>query len=179
MPARRHLWRGIHDVDMVARALEVSIAPDAPSYKAGDEMQAVITVTNVGAGHYLPTYVTPKIFVRVHLLDAAGQIIEGSAQQAVIGREVTLDLSQELYDTRLPPKGSRAFTYAQVIPSAGVKLQVRLVVHPDHFYQRFFEAVLQDGDGGQGRVHLEEALRRTRASSFTVFERVIPLSVVD
>jgi hypothetical protein len=174
MPDRRHLWRGIHDPDMTKQAIAVTITPDATVYQPGEQLKAVITVSNTGAGHYLPTYVTPKIFVQAHLLDTEGQIIEPSAQQAIIGREVTLNLSQELYDTRIPPKQSRSFTYAQQIPPSGVTLRVRLVVHPDHFYQQFFEAVLENG-AGQGRAYLEEALQITKSSSFTVFERLIPL----
>lgn len=175
MPDRRHLWRGIHDADMVKQALTVTVTPEVLSSKPSETMQAVIRVENVGAGHYLPTYVTPKIFVQAHLLDTQGQRIADSAQQAVIGREVTLDLSAEVYDTRIPPKASRAFTYEQVVPSMATALRVRVVVHPDHFYQQFFAAVLQDGGGGQGRAHLEEALRTTQSSSFPVFERDFPL----
>jgi hypothetical protein len=160
---------------MVQQAMAVTIAPNAAAYKPGDQMQAVITVTNVGAGHYLPTYVTPKIVVHAHLLDAQGRVLPDSAQEAVIGREVTLDLSAELYDTRIPPKASRAFTYTAVMPQAAVTLLVRVVVHPDHFYQRFFAATLEDGGGGAGRAHLEEALRLTQASPFTVFEQTLPL----
>jgi hypothetical protein len=153
----------------------VTITPDASTYKPGDRLHAVITITNSGAGHYLPTYVTPKIFVQAHLLDAQGEVIPETSQQAAIGRDITLNLSEELYDTRIPPKQSRSFTYAHILPDTARHLRVRVVVHPDHFYQRFFEAVLQDGGGGQGRAYLEEALRRTTSSSFTVLERDIAL----
>ena len=62
MPDRRHLWRGIQDPDMVRQAMTIDISPLAPSYRPGDTLQATITVTNSGAGHYLPTYVTPENF---------------------------------------------------------------------------------------------------------------------
>jgi hypothetical protein len=176
MPDRRHLWRGIHDADMVKQALSVTVTPPAVSYQPGDTIQIVITMTNSGAGHYLPTYVTPKIFVQVQLLDAQGQSMPDSAQEVVIGREVTLDLSAEVYDTRIPPKASRSFTYAQVMPTTATALRVRVVVHPDHFYERFFAANLHYGEGGKGRAHLEEALRRTQSSSFTVLARDFPLA---
>lgn len=179
MPDRRHLWRGIHDADMVRQAMDVTITPHAASYTPGEQLQVVITVTNVGAGHYLPTYVTPKIVVQAHLLDAPGQVLPHSTQEAVIGREVTLDLSAELYDTRIPPTASRAFTYTAVMPATAATLRVRVVVHPDHFYQRFFAATLQDGGGGAGRTRLEEALRRTQASPFTVVEQTLPLKAAE
>ena len=103
-----------------------------------------------------------------------GQLVD-SAQEAVIGREVALDMSEELYDTRIPPQASRAFTYTAVMPEDAVSLRIRIVVHPNHFYQRFFAATLQDDGGGTGRAHLEEALRLTQTSPFTVFEQTLPL----
>jgi len=174
MPERRHLWRGIHDPDMVRQAMTVTITPEHPSYTPGSLMPVVITVTNSGAGHYFPTYVTPKIFVQAHLLDSQGETLAGSMQETVIGREVTLDLSQEEYDTRIPPKASHAFTYSQAMPATAATLRVRVVVHPDHFYERFFPAVLPDHSGPE-RAHLEAALRVTAASPFTAFERDIAL----
>lgn len=176
MPNRRHLWRGIHDANMVKQALSVTITPDAPTYRPGDMLHAQITVTNSGAGHYLPTYVTPKIFVRAHLINKQGKIIAGSAQETVIGRDMTLNLAEELYDTRIAPLASHSFTYAYHLPPTAVMLRINVVVHPDHFYQRFFEAVLQNGGGGKGRSHLEVALRRTQTSSFTVFEQYMTLA---
>lgn len=179
MPDRRHLWRGIHDAEMVKQAMTVTITPEISTDIPGNQIQAEIMVTNVGAGHYLPTYVTPKIIVQAHLLDAQGGVLADTAQEAVIGREVTLDLSAEIYDTRIPPKASRAFTYTAMRPTAAVALYVRVVVHPDHFYQRFFAATLQDRGGGAGRVHLEDALRLTQTSSFTVFEQTLSLHVAE
>ena len=174
MPERRHLWRGIHDPDMVQQALTVTITPETPSYTPGTPMQVVLTVTNSGAGHFLPTYVTPKLFVQVHLLNAQGERLEESSQEQVIGREVTLDLSQEEYDTRIPPKASQTFTYTQDVPATAVTLRVRVVVSPDHFYERFFTALLHD-HSGPGRPQLEAALQHAVASPFTVFERDMPL----
>jgi hypothetical protein len=177
MPDRRHVWRGIHDADMVRQAMTVAITPHAPSYVPGDRMQTDIVITNSGAGHYFPTYVTPKIFVQAYLLDAQGQVIDGTAQQSVIGREVELDLSREVYDTRIPPGASHTVTYAQELPRDAVALRVRMVVHPDHFYRKFFAAILQNGGGGKGRPQLQEALRHAEASPFTVFERDMALKI--
>jgi hypothetical protein len=81
MPDRRHLWRGIHDIEMVQQALSITIVPNASAYTPGEQIQAVMTVTNVGAGHYLPTYVTPKIVVHTDLRDAQGQVLPDSAQE--------------------------------------------------------------------------------------------------
>ncbi|MDE0207163.1 MAG: hypothetical protein OXP66_14205, partial [Candidatus Tectomicrobia bacterium] len=166
-------WRGIQDPDMVRQAMTVSILPLEPSYRPGDTLHTVITVTNSGAGHHLPTYVTPKIFVRGDLLDSAGEAIADSFQEAVIGREITLNLSREVYDTRIAAKASLDFGYEMTLPENAAALRVKVVVHPDHFYQRFFEAVLRRDQGSLGRKHLEAALEKTSTSSFTVFERLL------
>ena len=178
MPDRRHLWRGIQDPDMVQQAMTVSVSPLASSYRPGDALQATITVTNSGAGHYLPTYVTPKIFVQGDLLDTAGEVIADSFQEAVIGREIALNLSREMYDTRIAPKASLDFGYTMALPETAATLRVRIVVHPDHFYQRFFEAVLKRDRGSLGKAHLEAALEKTATSSFTVFEHHVPVPMV-
>lgn len=177
MPDRRHLWRGIHDPEMVKQAMTITITPDPLVARIGEKLQATITMINSGAGHYLPTYVTPKIFIESFLVDAQGQELENSMQQAVIGRDITLDLSQEIYDTRIPPRMARAFAYTRVVPATATALRVRVVVHPDHFYKHFFEATLQNGGGGKGRQHLEAALQNTINSPFTVFERDLPLQM--
>ena len=178
MPDRRHLWRGIQDPDMVRQAMTVSVSPLASAYRPGDALQATITVMNSGAGHYLPTYVTPKIFVQGDLLDTAGEVIADSFQEAVIGREIALNLSREVYDTRIAPKASLDFGYTMALPETAATLRVRIVVHPDHFYQRFFEAVLKRDRGSLGKAHLEAALEKTATSSFTVFEHHVPVPMV-
>jgi hypothetical protein len=175
MPDRRHLWRGIQDPEMVRQAMTVTVSPLGPSYRPSDTLQATITITNSGAGHYLPTYVTPKIFVRGDLLDNAGEAITDSFQEAVIGREIALNLSREVYDTRIAPKASLDFGYEMTLPENAAALRVQIVVHPDHFYQRFFEAVLKRDRGSLGKAHLETALEKTATSSFTVFEHHVPV----
>jgi len=111
--------------------------------------------------------------VRGDLLDSAGEAIADSFQEAVIGREITLNLSREVYDTRIAAKASLDFGYEMTLPENAAALRVKVVVHPDHFYQRFFEAVLRRDQGSLGRKHLEAALEKTSTSSFTVFERLL------
>ncbi|MBI2879011.1 MAG: redoxin family protein, partial [Candidatus Rokubacteria bacterium] len=173
MPDRRHLWRGIHDPEMVKRAVTIDLKTSKPRYCPGETIRAVLTVTNTGAGHSFPTYLTPKVFVRMELVDAQGQPVPESLEEAVIGREATLDLSRELYDTRLAPKASFAMRYSRKIDRPGLRLRARVVVEPDHFYTRFFEAVIPQAQ--RGKRQLEEALAETRRSHFTIFSRDLPL----
>ena len=52
-PVRRHLWRGGHDPAMVKQGLEVLFAESDETVSGGREF--VLTITNVGAAHYIPT----------------------------------------------------------------------------------------------------------------------------
>ena len=174
MPDRRHLWRGIHDPDMVRQAITVEVKPGKARYAVGERLQATVAVTNSGAGHYFPTYVTPKVFIRTELIDAGGKTVKGTFKEDVIGRELPLDLSREIYDTRIPPKGTHTFRYVQRVPAKGLRLKVAVVIYPDHFYTKFFQATIPNAEAGRAR--LEAALAASQRSHFTVFEKTIPVS---
>jgi hypothetical protein len=58
----------------------------------------------------------------------------------------------------------------------GWRLKVEVTVHPDHFYERFFESVLQSNSFPGSRALLQEALEGTRRSPFSIFSREIPIS---
>jgi hypothetical protein len=175
MPDRRHLWRGIHDPEMVKAGLEIALATDRAHYAPGVELRLTLTITSTRVGHYFPTYVTPRIVVRAALLDARGGTIAGSREEAAIGREATLDLSREVADTRIPPGGRFAFEYRRRLDRAGVRVAVAVTVFPDYFYTGFFESLLANG-AGAGAAQIREALEATRRSAYTVFARTVPLT---
>ena len=170
MPDRRHLWRGIHDPDMVRQGVTI----DLRTAREGDALQAMLVITNSGVGHYFPTYLTPKVFLRLDLVDAGGRPVKGSPREAVIGRDAPLDLSKELYDTRLAPKASFMMKHSWTVDRPGLKLRARVVVEPDHFYTKFFQATIPQA--ARGKAQLREALRQTQRSSFTIFSREVPVS---
>jgi cytochrome c554/c'-like protein len=175
MPDRRHLWRGIHDLDMVKSGVEVSVTTERPRYRPGDELTATIVVENVGVGHDFPTYVTPRVVVHAGLIDSRRASVLGSAQEYVIGREVSLDLSREISDTRIPPDGRASFSYRRRLEGRGLTLRVAVTVHPDHFYTGFFESLLASG-AGAGAPQIREALEATRRSVFGIFSKDVPLT---
>ena len=175
MPDRRHLWRGIHDAEMVRSGVTVGFSTDRERYAVGDTVLATLTVTNSKVGHYFPTYVTPRVVVSGELADRSGQVLAGSRQEKIIGREVTLDLSRELFDTRLAPGESLTFQYRHRLSSAGLTLRIAVTVHPDHFYVGFFEALLSGG-AGRGTAQVREALRAARTSPFTIYRTQVPLT---
>jgi hypothetical protein len=173
MPDRRHLWRGIHDPDMVKSGvtIELDVAPRA----AGDDVRATLSIASVRVGHFFPTYVTPRVVARVELVDSADRVIEGSVEEGAIGREVTLDLTRELADTRIPPGGRVELGYRRPITATGpLRLRATVTVYPDHFYTGFFEALLAGG-AGAGEAQIREALADTRRSPFVIFSRDVAI----
>jgi Cytochrome c554 and c-prime len=175
MPDRRHLWRGIHDPEMVKSGVHIELTTKKPTYRPGETLQATLQLTNSGVGHYFPTYVTPRVVVRFELLDQDGKSLSKTAKEAVIGRDVPLDLSRELFDTRIPPGATFTINYTQKIPRAGRTLRATVTVEPDHFYTEFFQANLANGQMGKGRAQLQQALRHTQESPFVIFEHQVPL----
>ncbi|CBE68331.1 conserved protein of unknown function [Candidatus Methylomirabilis oxygeniifera] len=176
MPERRHLWRGIHDPEMVKQGVSVRLALDKERYQVGEQLRAGITLVNTGVGHDFPTYVTPKIIVRFELTDADGKQIGKSAQEERIGREVTLDLTQEIFDTRIAPGKSRTVRYVRAIDRTGLTLRASVIVVPDDFYIQFFEATAPKAKGKEARALLEQAAREGRARSFLLFTENVVVS---
>jgi hypothetical protein len=175
MPDRRHLWRGIHDPDMVRSGLTIAARAGAARYRAGDWATLSLEVTSARIGHAFPTYVTPRVVLSIELIDPGGQPVPGSRTEKIIAREVSLDLSREDFDTRLFPGDSARLVYRPRLDAAGLRARLRVVVEPDAFYVRFFAALLRQG-AGQGAAQIREALNAARRSPFPVFERDIPLS---
>ncbi|MBZ0160523.1 MAG: cytochrome c family protein [bacterium] len=176
MPERRHLWRGIHNAETVKQGVSVRFSLDKERYRIGEQVHAEISLVNTGVGHNFPTYVTPKIVVRWELVDADGTQVNESVQEERIGREVTLDLTQELFDTRIAPGQSRTVRYVRTIDRIGLTLRASVIVIPDDFYIRFYDAVLPNVKVKEVRVLLEQAIREGRARSFPLFTKDIAVS---
>jgi len=175
MPDRRHQWRGIHDPDMVRSGLTITARTDAARYGPGDWASLILTVTSTRVGHAFPTYVTPRVIMRIELIDRDGQPVPGSRVEQVIAREVSLDLSREVFDTRLRPGQSATLAYRPRLEMPGLRAHFSVVVEPDAFYERFFAVLLRQGTG-RGEGQIREALDLARRSPFTVFARDIPLT---
>ncbi|MDE2483663.1 MAG: hypothetical protein KGL32_00235 [candidate division NC10 bacterium] len=176
MSERRHLWRGIHDPEMVKQGVSVRLSLDKARYRVGEQVQAEMTLVNTGVGHNFPTYVTPKVVVRWELVDANGKRVNESVREERIGREVTLDLTQELFDTRIAPGKSHAVRYVRTIDRTGLTLRASVVVVPDDFYITFFEVMLPKARTKEARALLEQAMREGRARSFPIFTENVAVS---
>jgi Cytochrome c554 and c-prime len=169
MPDRRHLWRGIHDPDMVRSGLTITLVEDE---HPADAVSSRLVVENSGVGHRFPTYVTPLVILRAELLDARARPLPGSRVERRIGREVTLDLEREVSDTRLAPGERTELAYARVLDGDAVAARFSVLVYPDAFYTAFFESLLRQG-AGRGEDDIRRALDDSRRSAFVVFEKVI------
>ncbi len=175
MPDRRHLWRGIHDPDMVRRALTIEVTRPAPT---DGTVTAHLRIRNTGAGHYFPTYVTPRVFVQAYQEDRDGRELPGTRQQWRIARDVKLDLSAEIADTRIPPDGQAEFDYRAPRRTGATALVLRLWVEPDAFYREFYQSMLANGEAGAGRAQIEQAHRDAASSGFVAWTEKIVLPAV-
>jgi hypothetical protein len=93
---------------MVKSALEMQLEEvPAPS---PDERRVRLTLTNVGAAHYVPTGTPDRhLTVGLRLLDANGTIIK--EEKALIRRTILWrPFIVDLWDTRLPRGQSRTYT---------------------------------------------------------------------
>jgi len=109
------------------------------------------------------------------LTDEKGKILKGTLKEAVIGRKVTLDLSEELFDTRIPPFKSHEFDYDIKHSVKAERLVFEVWVFPDEFYNRFFESAVKRRDPSMKRKELKEALKNTSGSSYLLFKREVTL----
>lgn len=165
MPERRHLWRGIHDPDIVKKGVSIDAVRD------GDK--AKLIVTNTGAGHYFPTYVTPLVVVRGYMQDNKGSIIPESVKVRYIGRRTSLDLSREFFDTRIAPQGRFEFTYEVNQAYNKYRLVFEVWVYPDEFYNRFYKEVLDNPDISIIKEEIEKALLMTERSGYLLYRKVL------
>jgi hypothetical protein len=165
MPGRRHLWRGIHDAEMVLSGVTIEWLAN------GGEIG--LRITNSGTGHHFPTYATPEVVVSLQLLDADSQPIADGRTEHRIARRIAFRGGAwiEMSDTRLPVDSS-------TIVSAPITSEIKhahgtVVVRPDAFYAGVFEGLLAGMLTDTSRVLLTEARRRAQTSQFAIFDETI------
>ena len=107
----RHLWRGGHDPDVVRPALAMDLDVQVISPGDGNSRQATVTLTNVGADHYLPTGVPDRhLTLDFTLTSADGTVLESkrhSLKRTIMWRPFIVDL----WDTRLPAGVSQVYEF--------------------------------------------------------------------
>ena len=174
MPDRAHLWRGIHDKDMTQSAVQIDVRVGAEAQ--GEIVTAEIKLTNSGAGHYFPTYITPSVDVITELEDKNGRTIPGSRQINVIERKLSSDFSREIHDTRIPPQESITFRYRRGRREDAARFRVRVHVRPDAFYYNFFIEFLKNPDiSNLSRELIMQARDIAASSNFDIYDEKFEL----
>ena len=168
MPERRHLWRGVHDPEMVKSG--VTIEATVPHIQPG-AVRSKLTIRNTGTGHLFPTYVTPKVILEGFQEDAGGQMLEATRRGYIIARQVAPDLSAEVADTRLPPDTEAVLDYRVALEPRAVSLVFRVRVEPDAFYTELYRSLLESGAASPGKGLIKKALQESLASQFMLYSR--------
>jgi hypothetical protein len=183
MPNREHTWLGVHDRDTVRQGIRVEArAHRTPASSAGQggAVTVVATLSNVGAGHYLPTTSTPALWLRIELLDADHESIAGARDELRVGRDVEFTTAwQEKTDTRIPPGEhltmARAWTAGRTADAAVAR--VTLEVHPEAYYERLYTGRLAAQLPTATRTQYEAALARAKATRFVAEVRDVPIAL--
>lgn len=167
MPNREHTFKGIHDPQTFREGVAVTARAHA---KAG-VVTVVAEVTNVGAGHYLPTTPTPAAWLTIEVLDGSDKVLATDKQR--IGRDIYFDTEwHERADTRIPPGETLTMSRAWKLTGA-VTARVTLEVHPDDYYERAYAAQLKKQMPAERKKLYEEALARGRSRHYIAERRTV------
>lgn len=173
MPGKRHLWRGVHDSEMVAKGLRREL-----EVKRIDASRLVVQaiITAPGVGHYFPTYVVPKVTVSLHLRNSTGS---REIARHVIGRTVNVDMDQELSDTRIPPGGKSVVSAEVTVPPGTHQIEMRIEVAPAEHYARMFQSMLGRNPKMDPSTQslLRVALREALASAYRLDDLSVTVPV--
>ncbi len=174
MPDRRHLWQGIHDKATVLSGVKISLDGVETN---NDRVSGILSLTSTEVGHRFPTYVTPRVVMEAIQLDSLNQQIPVTRQEQIVARQVSLDLSRELFDTRLAPGETARLDYQAPLHPDTQSILFRIQIEPDTFYRDFYRATLNSGSSDKGAETLRLALQNAEASVYTLFRREIPLEL--
>ncbi|MCW9012266.1 MAG: cytochrome c family protein [Gammaproteobacteria bacterium] len=170
MPDRQHLWRGIHDADMTRQAIDVKLQLDR---LGPDTVNVEATVQNIGAGHHFPTYMVPKVELVFSLrqLDSARERV---IHRHIIGWQVNVELTREIFDTRIPAGETQRVGFPLILPDADAAWEITLMleVTPREHYERTFRRSLQKADKLSELTvsTLRRALREAGATHYRLLE---------
>ena len=166
MPDRKHLWRGIHDPEMVKGGLEAKYDTTAEN--------ARFTLTSTGVGHAFPSYITPKVVMRAVSLDEQGNEVAQTAVEYVIKRDVGYAGGRwlEYSDTRLLPNESASL---ELDWGNSNRIRMWLDVYPDDYYEHevYGDLVTEYAAGSPEKALIEEAIIMARANNFILFDIII------
>jgi len=165
MPDRQHLFRGIHDVDMVRSGLTFE------SKQGKGWVRLKISSTHIG--HAFPSYVTPKVTVTATAFNHDGKKIQ--TWEWSLSRDVFYDDGwQEAQDTRLMAGESRIFM-AKNLQKGVVKVLFRVDVMPDAYYKGVYENLLQNMQSTTSEILMKRALLDAQANDYQLYGVTVKL----
>jgi mono/diheme cytochrome c family protein len=171
MANREHQWLGVHD----AHTFRQSIALTLSARSIGGTVTATAELSNIGAGHFLPTTPTPAAWLWLELLDAKGKPIAGANASQRIGRDIYFDGTwHERADTRIPP-GER-LTLTRAWKADAASLRVTVEVHPDDYYEHLYQQRLKQKLSDERRALYQQALARATAAHYVAEQRTVPIA---
>jgi hypothetical protein len=177
MPNREHTFKGIHDPDTFRQGIKVEAITARSAASGAVSVRA--RITNVGAGHYLPTTPTPAAWISIELVDASGTRIKGAYSDKRIGRALQsgADGWKELEDTRIPPGESLELAGAWKRGRVGAATHARVTVrvHPDDYYEGLYKGRLRQKLPADVRASFELALKRAQGSYYVAFDETFPI----
>ena len=162
MPERRHLWRGIHDPDMVGSGLDARFEVD--------HEKARFELKSVGVGHAFPTYATPKVIMRGVSIGVSGEVVPGTDVSYVIQRRIESLGGRwvEHFDTRLMPGETATL---DILWGETGRVKMWLEVHPDDFYDHdVYDILLDQLPEGSAASLISQANRDAVGNRFSLFE---------
>ncbi|MGD8912626.1 MAG: multiheme c-type cytochrome [Candidatus Thiodiazotropha sp.] len=169
MPDQAHLFRGIHDPDMVRHGLTINTNKM--------EETGVIVIRSTGIGHRFPTYIVPRIRVIGILLDSASRPIPSGSFEKTILREMQIENGRwiEFSDTRLEPGGFLTLQVPwQVNGVCGSKIQFRIIVEPEwYYYETVYPALLQELEDGPAQDLIKAAMTVAKDHNYVLFEDIL------
>jgi hypothetical protein len=175
MPDREHRVLGVHDPATFRQGIRLT----AEAHRRAGTVTAVAALTNIGAGHYLPTTPTPAAWLTITLIDARGRPIAGATDRHRIGRDVWFDGAwHERADTRIAPGDTatlaRAWTAGRTAEATAARITVE--VHPDAYYERFYADRLAGARDPAQRALYAQALARATGSHYVAEQRDVPIA---
>jgi len=176
MPGRQHLWLGIHDVEMTRRG--VTISPTVPTLRKG-KFSAQLSITNSGTGHNFPSYVTPRVLVRIYQESTDRKLISGTLREKIIARQMSADMLEELMDTRLAPDEKMLLNYSVPLDKNAAVIVMQVRVEPDYYYTGLYRSLLDEQIDGKGMKLIQIALKNSLASVYELYVQRYSLAQIE
>jgi putative hemolysin len=157
----RHAFAGIHDPEMTRMGLQVAADRVATGVR--------LRLWNAGAGHALPTYITPRIRVLLHDPAQNGVLLREYAIQRRMSWDIDAGWS-EVSDTRLLPDETVELAHPLAPDQA---MTITIIVDPDaDYHDRIYPALLEifaDQLTPSGRSLLKAARAESGRSSYVLY----------